>query len=613
MRTGATDIIGSADVHTLDALFRERVRRSGDRPAYRRFDRERGDWQVLTWAEVAGEVGRWQAGLAGEGLAEGDRVAVGLRNGPEWVIFDQAALGLGLVVVPLYVDDRPDSLAYMLAHSGARLVLLQDGAAWRRVAAQAERLPALQRVLTLSAAKAEDAAAADPRLRAVPDWLPPGGSTPVVRSGDGDALASIVYTSGTTGRPKGVMLTHRNLLTVTEAVLRTVKGYPEDLFLSFLPLSHTLERTGGYYLPLMAGACVAYARSIHQLAEDLQQVRPTVLIAVPRVFERFYARIQQQLDKRGALARRLFELTVAVGWRRFESSQGRAGWTPRLLLWPLLRRLIADGVLARLGGHLRLAVSGGAALSHPVARVFVGLGLPILQGYGLTETSPVISVNTLESNDPASVGPPLPGIEVRVGVDGELLVRGPWVMRGYWNDPEATARVLDPEGWLHTGDRAEIREGRIYITGRLKDILVLSNGENVAPVDMEGVITLDELFDHAMVVGEGKPFLSAVLVLNDAAWRALARETGVDPDQPASLEDERVLAAVQSRLQRALRPFPGYAKIRRTVLTLDPWSLENGLLTPTLKLKRARVLERYQERIERLYREGPAGARRRGT
>jgi long-chain acyl-CoA synthetase len=613
MKGWTKDVIGPGAAQTLDGLLRERVHRTPDRPAYQAFDRDSAQWRTLTWAEVAAQVGRWQRALAGEGLHHGERVALALRNSPEWVFFDQAALGLGLVTVPLYVDDRPDNVAHILQDSGARVLLLQDAAAWRRLGPHLSDAHGLRRVLLLSPGRPGEASAgpAGIAVSAVSEWLPAATSTPVWRDGDPEALASIVYTSGTTGRPKGVMLSHRNITSVAQASLETMDCYREDVFLSFLPLSHTLERTAGYYLPLATGSCVVFSRSVQQLGEDLLQARPTVMIAVPRIFERFYSRIQQQLEKAPAVRRRLFRWTLEIGWRRFQVQQGRADWSPALLLWPLLQRLVAAKVLGRMGGRLRIAVSGGAALPMPVARLFLGLGLPVLQGYGLTETSPVISVNTLANNDPASVGPPLPGIDLRIAEDGELLVRGPGVMLGYWNNPEATRQVLGDDGWLRTGDKVEIREGRIYITGRLKDILVLSNGENVPPVDMEVAITLDDLFDQAMVVGEGRAFLSAVLVLNPEEWVQLAGRLGLDPQAPSSLEHPEVVAAAQSRVDRQLRGFPGYAKIRRLVLSTEAWTVDNGLLTPTLKVKRSKVLEGFRPRIEKVYEEGPAGARRR--
>lgn len=259
-------------------------------------------------------------------------------------------------------------------------------------------------------------------------------------------------------------------------------------------------------------------------------------------------------------------------------------------------------MLDKLGGRLRIAVSGGAALPFPVARLFIGLGVPILQGYGLTETSPVLSVNLPEDNEPASVGVPLRGTELRIGENDELLARGPGVMLGYWNNHVATAQMIDADGWLHTGDQARIDNGHVYITGRIKDILVLSNGEKVPPGDMESAICLDPLIDQALVVGEGRAYLGALLVLNPDHWFGLARQLGLDPFDPASLDDEHLHARLLKRVRQQLHAFPGWAKIRRLALFLEPWTVDNGLQTPTLKLKRGVVLERFREAVEGLYR-----------
>ncbi len=597
------DLISVEQARTLDGLFRVRVRRSPEREAYRWFDRASRAWRSLTWAGMADRVGRWQAALAAEGVRPGDRLALSLRNGPDWVAVDQAALGLGLVDVPLYTDDRPDNVAFILQDAAARVLVLQDAAAWRRLAPALREAGCVERIVVLG--EPPDEGVDDGRVRFASEWLPPEGELRA-RDGDPHALASIVYTSGTTGRPKGVMLSHHNMLSVAHAALTLVDCYQEDVFLSFLPLSHTLERTGGYYLPMMAGAAVAYARSIPQLAEDLQAVRPTILIAVPRIFERIYVRLHQQLAKGSPLRRMLFAATVSVGWRRFEHGQGRAAWSPDFLLWPLLDRLVGRKVRARLGGRLRAAVSGGAALPLEVARVFIGLGVTILQGYGLTEAAPVVSVNTFEDNDPRSVGLPLPGVEVRIGEDEELLVRGPGVMHGYWNNHAATRAAIDAEGWLHTGDQARIENGHIYITGRIKDIIVLSNGEKVPPVDMEQAICLDPLFEQALVVGEGRPYLAACVVLDAEQWVPFARSLGLDPLDPESLESSRLKRAVLRRIAQALHGFPGYAKIRQVHLTLQPWTVEDGTLTPTLKIKRNVVCERLAEAIEAMYAAGPA-------
>ncbi|MAT64559.1 MAG: long-chain fatty acid--CoA ligase [Gammaproteobacteria bacterium] len=592
------DLISIEAAVTLDGLFRERVRRSPEAPAYRYFSRDAQAWRSLSWRDMGMRVARWQQALAAEGFSPGDRVAILLRNGPDWAAFDIAALSLGLVVVPLYVDDRPDNAAYILNDAWCRLLVVQSAGHWRRLDAALSRAGQLTRVVILEG-EVEDAEGG--RLAALHDWLP-ADAEPLPASGhDGQALASIVYTSGTTGRPKGVMLSHHNMLSVAHAVLTMIDVYQEDEFVSFLPLSHTLERTGGYYLPMMAGATVSYARSVAQLAEDLASVRPTILIAVPRIFERVYGRIQDQLASGSMLKRGLFKLTVRTGWRRFERGQGRARWSPALLLWPLLRRLVADKVLAKLGGRLRAAVSGGAAIPEPVSKLFIGLGLPLLQGYGLTESSPVISVNTFQDNDPPSVGIPIRGTEVRIGADDELLARGPGVMLGYWNNHTATREMIDSGGWLHTGDQARIEDGHIYITGRLKDILVMSNGEKVPPADMEAAIMLDSLFDQALVVGEGRPYLTAIIVPDPQHWFGFVRELGLDPYDRAHLENEKLEVRVIQRIRAQLHDFPGYAKIRRVALTLDPWTLDEGLVTPTMKIKRAKVLEQYADRIAALY------------
>jgi long-chain acyl-CoA synthetase len=600
------DIISTEIAGTLDGLMLQRIRRSPDSLAYRSFDADSKRWRDTRWSEVGEQIARWQAALAAEDLLPGERVAVHLRNSKEWVFFDQAALACGLVVVPLYTDDRPDNIAYIMSDSAVKVLLVQDAAVWQRLGPALAGQDDLQRVLILDGSKAATTKVLqDKRVQLVSNWLPASAAPLQQRNGDPHALASIVYTSGTTGRPKGVMLTHHNMLSIAHSALTMIDVFQEDLFLSFLPLSHTLERTAGYYLPVMSGSAVAYARSILQLAEDLQNIRPTVMIAVPRISERVFARIQGQLEKQSGFKRTLFNLTTGVGWHRFERQQRRAGWHPRLLLWPLLNRLVATKITAKLGGRLRLSVSGGAALSRQVAQIFIGLGVPILQGYGLTETSPVISVNVPEDNEPGSVGIPLNGVDVRIGEDEELLVKTPGMMRGYWNNHAATLEIIDADGWLHTGDQARIDNGHIYITGRIKDILVLSNGEKVPPMDMELAISLVPAIEQVLVIGEGESFLAAIAVLGKEEWRQLASRFKLDADDTASLNNERLQSYLLNEIKGRLKDFPGYAKVRRLILSLEPWTVDNGLLTPTLKVKRARVLDKFAEEIKVLYEKDP--------
>lgn len=584
---------------TLDGLFQERIRRSPDKVAYRHFDEYRCEWQDLTWREMEHEIARWQSAMEHEGLRPGDRVAIMLKNCPQWVVFDQAALGLGLVTVPLYVNDRPENVAHVLQDSGAQLLLIDNATHWHPLREACTGISTLRRIVTLRTPPEGDN---DERLRGQDEWLPDTHTGFRHVSTDAERPASIVYTSGTTGKSKGVMLSHRNLVSNTAGSLCCFDVYTDDIFLSFLPLSHCLERTAGYYVQVMAGAMVAYARSVQQLQEDLALLRPTVLITVPRIFERIQSGLRSKLDKGPALTRKLFDLAIAVGHSRFEHQQGRAAWHPRLLLWPLLKRLVADKLTSRLGGRLRVAISGGAALSADNARTFISLGLPILQGYGLSETSPVISVNRLEDNLPSSVGPKVPNLEIRLGEHNALEVRGPSVMMGYWNNEPATRAMITPDGWLNTGDVASIdADGRITITGRIKEIIVLSNGEKVPPNDMEAAILADPLFEQVMVVGEGRAYLGLMAVVNRERWVAAMKERGLAADWPESLHASQARAYALQRVTQQIQSFPGYARIRKVALLSEAWTPDNGLQTPTLKVKRIKVLERYHKEFEGLY------------
>jgi long-chain acyl-CoA synthetase len=587
--------IPSDTARTLHGLLARRVELTPERIAYRQFEGQ--GWRDYRWQDVADRVARWRAGLAGEGLRPGERVAMSLPNCVDWVCFDQAALGLGLVTVPLYTTDSPGNLAHILEDSGARLLLLDSDERWMPLAVLRHRFPGLRRVLCRRVA----AAMGDPAVCRVDDWMPlVGGASHSMD--DPDALATLVYTSGTTGPTKGVMLSHRNILWDAEAVMQRIPALSTDVFLSFLPLAHAFERTVGYYLPMMAGSCVSYARSIEQLREDLLAVRPTVLLSVPRVYDKIYLAIQVKLGE-GGLKRRLFDKTVALGWHRFEAANGRAPGPGVLdrLIWPLLQRLAARPVLGRLGGRLRVAVSGGAPLSATVARFFVGLGLPLTEGYGLTEAAPVVTNIAPEAFVPGCVGLPLPGVETRIGPQDELLVRAPSVMQGYWGQPDATAKVIDADGWLHTGDVVAERGGYIAIRGRLKEILVTSTGQKVPPADMEMALTMDPLLEQAMVVGEGRPYLAALLVLAQEPWTRLASGLGLDPADQRAFVDPRAVEAVLARVADRLGAFPGYAQVRAVHLSLAPWTVDNGLITPTMKLKRPELETRFATAIDALY------------
>lgn len=587
---------------SLAELFRMRVAESPDKPAYFSFDATTDTWHTLTWSVMARRVGRCQKALLAAGLAAGDRVAIMLPNGPDWVVFDQAALGLGLVVVPLYYHDRPDNVVYCLGNAEAALLVIQTRTQYQALVATGALPTGLRKVILIEAVPE---LLPDDLCLSLEHWLPeeegalqcfaPGPDAP-------DPLATIVYTSGTTGSPKGVMLSHRNILHNVTAAQRQAPLRPADRLLSMLPLSHMLERACGYYLPMLAGAEVSFARSPQSIAQDLLSQKPTTLVCVPRIIERIHNGIEARLVEAGWLSRAVFRCTVALGWKQFEYQQGRGrrSWFAALF-YPLLQDKVGAKVMGQLGGRLRMAVCGGAALQPQIARTFIGLGLPLLQGYGLTETSPIVCANTLGANLPGSVGQPWPDYEVRLADNGELLVRGPNVMLGYWKNQAATSAAIDPDGWLHTGDIATIKDGFVHITGRIKEIIVLANGEKVPPTEMEQAIEQEPLIEQALVHGEGKPFLSALLVLNPAVWQTLALELNLPSNDPASLEDPRVTGAVKEIIGTRCKSFPGYARIRRFCLTLHPWTVGNGLLTPTLKLRREKVIGLFENDIERMY------------
>ncbi|MEI6737046.1 MAG: long-chain fatty acid--CoA ligase [Pseudomonadota bacterium] len=580
---------------TIADVFQLRCRTSPNAPAYREYDSTNKDWRGVTWREMGDLVARAREGLRRDGLQPGERIAVMLKNSINWVLFDQAAFAHGMVPVPLFVDDRPDNVAYILNNADVKAIVIDGEEHWKRLKTVRDQLGTLKRIISVKPI----VDAEEPRLVSLEDWLPAvAGSRDMPPSTGGD-LATIVYTSGTTGKPKGVMLSHRNMLSNVQSGLAVFDVFSEDIFLSFLPLSHMFERTADYYLNVVSGALVVFSRSIPALAEDFRAVRPTIIFSVPRIYEKFYVAIYDQLKKVSPMRRILFEFAVETGWTKFEYEHGRGHWRPQFLLWPLLEKLVAEKLLERLGGRLKFAISGGAALSPAVAKVFIGLGLPICQGYGLSEASPLLTVNLIEQNNPATIGLAVPGVELRVGEGGALFARGPNIMLGYWNNPDATRAVLSEDGWLNTGDQVKIDDhGFVTITGRLKEIIVLGNGEKIPPGDMEMAIQLDPLFEQVLICGEAKPYLSVIAVLNDDEWAKVAVEAGINLTPGTDGKAEKFLI---QRIAKRIMHFPGYAQVRKMTVAKEKWTIDNGLMTPTMKLKRNVIFQKYSGAIDDMY------------
>ncbi len=581
---------------TLHTLFAARVGKTPDRIAYWQWQEEEQEWKKWTWRTVAARAARWKNAFDGQGLLPGTRVAIALRNCVEWIAFDQAALAAGMVSVPLFHDDSIANWSHIVTDSGASLLLLPKLRHAQELLPTPQSLPTLRKVLYLRGVPKNGARVPDKRVAKLDSWLPETTSMlhQPIRSKP-DQLATIIYTSGTTGAPKGVMLSHRNILANVCATASAIKIDNNNLLLSFLPLSHSFERTAGYYLALYVGAQVAFNRSIPELGTDLQRFKPTMLVSVPRIYEQFLTRVETTANHKGKLAKCLLNCCYRI------RAPGVSKWVVAAL-WPLLDRLFARRVRAGLGGHLRIAISGGAPLFPETEKKLLALGFMVCQGYGLTENSPVVSLNRPGDTVPGSIGEAIPGVKVRIGKNQELLVSGPSVMLGYWNKPEATAQVLDQQGWLHTGDQASIsRDGRISIIGRLKDIIVMSNGEKIPPTNVERKLLTDPLVSQVMVYGEGQAFLVALAVVSEAQLAKELEHLEIHPKSPERLQNPKLHKAIKKRFTKLSEQYSSHAAIRGIILDQEPWTVENDLLTPTMKLKRAKIFEHYRASLAQIY------------
>ena len=594
-------------VRVLPELLTHHMEKRPDLPLFTFWLPTEKTWKTINVKETVEQITRWRHALVKEGLTKGDRCAMLLPNGINAILFDQSVLANALVPVPLHAVDTAGSSSYIINDSGAKLLVTGRLNRWEAIR-DTEDHPALKTVV-ITGELVQEHQDGDVRVVGLDQWLTEGSGTELPAGPEPQDLAALVYTSGTTGKPKGVMLTHRAILANVTGVLQNICPEPEDVWLSFLPLSHTFERTTTYYTAMGFGNRVAFNRNIGLLADDLKVIRPTILMSVPRIYEKVYDKIQDALVKKPAFVQKLFHTAVDVGYHRFCRENGlpvQGGFLSLFdpLIAGFLDKKVGAGIRGIFGGRPRIFISGGAAFNPEVSRTFLGLGINILQGYGMTETAPIMSVNKVGDNHPQTVGPALVNIEVRVGENDELQMRGPSLMNGYWNRPADTKAVFTEDGWLRTGDQADIfSDGHIRIKGRIKEIIVTSTGEKVPPADLEQALESDHLVSQAMVVGENRPYIAALVVLNAQEWKKLASELKLDADDPLSLDTRAARQAVLRRVKAAAAGFPNYAVPRQVRLFLEPWSIENGLMTPTLKLKRGPMRIRFADAIESLYAE----------
>lgn len=593
-------------LRVIPELISHHLEIRGDDPAVCQFNAKTKQWETLSFKELYARALDWANAFVTSGLKKGDRVAMLLPNGIDAVCFDQGALIVGLVPVPLHIIDTPANCAYILEDSDTKLLVTVNRARWHAIQATGADLSQLRTVVYID--DESEPESKEVRSVNVAEWLKEGESVLTLPPGpEEEDLAALVYTSGTTGKPKGVMLTHKNIMSDISALLYNIAPNPSDTWLSFLPLSHTFERTTSYYIGLGMGNKVTFSRGVARILDDLKLVRPSIMMSVPRVFEKVAAKINERLKQKGAVSRLVFNAAVDAGYRNFCRCNGLPvdSAVPAAfdrLMDPLYDKLVRNQIKNSFGGRMRVAVSGGAALSPEVAKTIIGLGIEFFQGYGMTETSPIISVNKIGANHPDTVGPILEGIEAKLGEKDELLVRGPQVMRGYWKRPEDTFKTLDPEGWLSTGDQADILPGNyLKIKGRIKEIIVTSTGEKVPPVDIEQAIETDPLFDQAMVYGDNRPFIVGLLVLNKDNFERFVVSLNLDPKDPEILTNKAVIREILKRIKTACKSFPQYGVPRSVLLLKEPWTIENDSLTPTLKLKRRVIVAEHGDEIEKLY------------
>jgi long-chain acyl-CoA synthetase len=582
----------------LAAMFFDQAARHGDKPFL--WEKRDGAYRPIAWADAAARVADLARGLRALGIKRGDRVALVSENRPDWAIADLAIMSAGAVTVPAYTTHSVEDHRYLLDNCGARAVVVSTPALAERVLPAADQVDSVRYVIAMERPEHHHVSriAVFTVDETVARGREAGGDVAAWVAEQGrDDLACLIYTSGTGGLPKGVMTSHGNILANCHGAFRLLEllGLEDEVFLNFLPLSHSYEHTAGLMFPISIAATIYFAEGADTLATNLIEARPTIMTAVPRLYEAMHLRLLRGIEREGGMKARLFFMALRLGEKRIADPKS-LGLVDRLID-RLLERLVRDKFRARFGGRLKAMVSGGAPLNPRIGMFFMALGLRLLQGYGQTEASPVVSANPPTRIKIATVGPPLDGVEVKIAEDGEILVRGEQVMKGYWNDPETTARTL-ADGWLHTGDVGEIdADGYILITDRKKDFIKNSGGDMIAPSRIEGFLTLEPEIAQAMVYGDKRPYLVAVIVpAKDLAERAA--KAGGD----AELRKE--IGAAVARVNDGLS---AVERVRRFMLAPEPFTTDNGQMTPTLKIRRHAIRQAHGAALEALY-EGKAAS-----
>jgi long-chain acyl-CoA synthetase len=562
-----------------------------------------GRFRPITTAELHDRVLRLAAALSALGVERGDRVGLMAENGPHWPSVDFATLGIGAVLVPVYPTLTPDQASYVINDCGAEVVFVQGAKRLEGLLGEKAAMPNVRKIILIEGEPPSAEIDSFDRLLEETAPMDEGKFEESARSASADDLATFIYTSGTTGNPKGVMLTHGNIASNVVNALKVLDIHSEWTALSFLPLSHSFERMVDY-IYFYRGATIAYAESIQAVAKNFQEVNPHVFVSVPRVYEKVLAKVRENVAGSPPLKQKIFGWAVDVARKALPYRLQRR--TPSGLLGiqlGLADKLVFGKIKERLGNRFQFAMSGGAPLARDLAEFFWGMGIEIYEGYGLSETSPVLCVNSPDAVKLGTVGPAIPGVELKIADDGEILGKGPNIMKGYWNMPEATAEAIDQEGWFHTGDIGEIDEGGfLKITDRKKEIIVNAYGKNVAPAPIENALKSSQFIGQAVVIGDRRKILAALVVPDFEALDSWAEREGHDVDQIGDfLKTDAAMELFQKEIDTVNKELARYEQIHVWELLPDDFTIETGELTPTQKIKRRVIGSKYAEVIESLY------------
>jgi long-chain acyl-CoA synthetase len=586
---------------TLNERFIEIVERRGRHTAFR--VKREGSWQSFSFDWGLEQAAKTAFGLKSLGFETGSRIAILSENRPEWATTDYGAMAAGLVGVPLYTTLIGEQIAYILHDAEVRVVFVSSMDHLSTVLSIREKVPSIEKIVVFypENLREDDLVISLDTLKSLGERHSREEFIGISRQTGPEDLATIVYTSGTTGDPKGVALTHHNFIAEFDAIWPIFEGKEGDSLLSFLPLSHILQRVVDSFA-LLFGFTISYAESLETLGENLREIRPTHIVAVPRVYEKIHGRIHAGVQQGPAVKRILFNWAIDVG-RRFSEAErlGGAGLSLAVQHW-LASALVFKKIHAATGGNIQFYVSTGAPLAKGLAEFFDSIGIRILEAWGMTELSGAATSTTRTDLRYGSVGKPGPGVELKITDEGEICVRGDIVMRGYWRQPEATAETIDPDGWLHTGDVGHIDDdGFLHITDRIKELIVTAGGKNVAPQPIENALKTHEFIAQAMVIGDRRNFVSALIVPQAEVLESWARDQNIDGDLPTLCRDQRVIAHYQAAVEAKMASFSRYESVRKFTLVPDEFSQEAGELTPTLKLKRRVLLAKYADVINQMY------------